>query len=313
MRTRSRFTLTDGLLLGVVGVWGANLSVVKSAISGAGAPFTPTAFNALRFAVAAIALLLSLRLMREGFPASRRDWLAIFGLGWLGNSLYQMLFIAGLNYTSPANSALIVATTPVIVALIGAALRLERLSARAWLGIALSFAGIVVVVLGNESAAAGEQGALSLLGDVLILGSTTAWSLYTIAAAPLLRRYSATTVTSLSLLAGSAPLIAIGLPDLLQLDWPTVPGAGWLAAIFSGVFALAVGYSIWNRGVQRLGGARTAVYSNLIPVVGALVAWAVRGDPLTVYHVIGAAVILAGINLTRIARQARVETMPREE
>ena len=313
MPTGRRTSRTDLLLLLLACVWGINFSVIKGAISGPDAPFSPIAFNAIRFVVAAITLLAMLWRAGDALPASPRDWLAIFGLGLLGNSLYQVLFIAGLNRTSPASSSLIVATTPVIVALIGVALRLERLTALAWLGIGLSFAGIVIVVLGNESGAAGSPGELSLIGDVLVLCSTTVWAVYTTVAAPMLRRYSATTVTSLSLAAGTLPLVLIALPDLIRLNWSAVPVAGWVGAVYSGMFALAVGYSVWNRGVKNLGGARTAVYSNLIPVVAAAVAWIARGDALTVYHLIGAAIILTGINLTRIGRQSRTEPLPAEE
>jgi len=317
----TRFGRTDLMLLALVSVWGVNFSVVKGAISGSDAPFSPIAFNAIRFSIAAVCLLALVRWIGEAAPASRGDRLPIFGLGLLGNSLYQVLFIVGIDFTSPANSSLILATVPVTVALIGAALRIEKLTALAWIGIVLSFAGIALVVLGNQAGAAriaqsgvaSSQSASSLFGDALILLAAMVWALYTTLSAPLLRRYSATTVTSLSLAAGTIPLILIALPDLVRLNWSAIPIAGWSAAVFSGTLALAAGYAAWNRGVKHLGGARTAVYSNLVPVIAAGVAWIARGDALTVYHLIGAAIILSGINLTRIGRQTRSIPLPAEE
>lgn len=314
MRANSRFTTADLTMLVLVCVWGINYSVVKGAISGPAAPFSPIAFNALRFAVASLALLVMLRRVSTTLPAARRDWLAIIGLGLLGNSLYQMLFIVGISYTSPVSSALILAATPVFVALIGAVSRIERLTGLAWIGIALSFAGLVIVTLGNESSAAhSAQAASPLLGDGLILGATIVWSMYTTLSAPLLKHYSATMLTSLSVTIGSVPLFLIAVPDLIRQNWSAMPVSGWSGVAFSGLFALALGYVIWNRGVKHLGGARTAIYSNLTPVIAAVVAWLVRGDALTIYHLIGAAIILAGINLTRIGRQARIEPLPAEE
>jgi len=303
------------MLLGLITVWGVNFSIVKGAVSGSDASFTPIAFNAFRFAVAALALLALMRLMREARPSNRRDLLLIFGLGLIGNSLYQPLFIVGLSYTSPANSSLIMATVPVIVALIGAALRTERLTGLAWLGIVLSFAGILIVVLGNGSGTAdpSQPGTSFVLGDALVFLAAVTWSVYTVLSGPLLKRYPATVVTSLSLLFGALPIILLALPDVARLNWSAVSLGGWSAVLYSGVLAIAAGYAIWNRGVQHLGSARTAVYSNLTPVVAAAVAWLVRGDPLTVYHLIGAAIILTGINLTRRGRQARAEPLPAEE
>jgi len=313
MSTPSRFSRIDLILLGLVGIWGFNFSVVKGAI-GPGAPFEPIVFNALRFCVAAVTLLAWLRAARVTLPASRRDWLSIAGLGLLGNTLYQVMFIVGLNFTSPATSSLIVALTPVIVALISAAFGLDRLAALAWIGIVMSFGGIVIVVLGNQAGVpAGQAGASPLTGDLLVLGSTSVWAVYTVLAAPMLKRYSATLVTSLSLAAGTLPLFLVALPDLLRVNWNAVPAVGWTAVLFSGVFALAIGYVAWNHGVKHIGGARTAVYANLIPVFAGLAAWQFRGDPLTVYHLIGAVIVLAGINLTRIGRQATVEPLPAEE
>lgn len=308
-----RFTRTDLMLLALVGVWGINFSVVKSAISGPDAPFTPLGFNALRFGVAAVTLLILLRGTGEPVPTSRRDWPAIVGLGLLGNLLYQVLFITGIDRTSPANSSLILATTPVIVAMIGVALGLDRLTTPAWLGIVMSLAGIVVVVLGNGASAATDHITSSLLGDVLIFGATAVWSIYTTLAAPLLQRYSATMVTSLSLATAALPIILIALPDLSRLNWSRIPLTGWSAVLFSGMFALAAGYATWNRGVKVIGGARTAVYSNLTPIVAAVVAWIARGDAITVYHLIGGAIVLTGIHLTRLGKRARLVALPAEE
>lgn len=308
-----RFGRTDLIVMAVVAIWGVNLSVVKSAISGPGAPFTPLAFNALRFCVASTALFFMLRRAGDAVPTSRRDWMAVLGIGLLGNTVYQALFITGIDHTSPANSALIAAATPVIVALIGAALRVERLGMLAWIGVVMSFAGIAVVVLGNASVASGGPGASSLVGDLFILMAAIVWAVYTLLVASLLRRYSAMAVTALSVAAGTVLIIIMALPDLSRLDWDAVPSEAWSAAVFSGLFALAVGYAGWNRGVKAIGSARTAVYSNMIPIAAALFAWLGRGDPITVYHVAGAVIVLTGINLTRLGRQVRVDTLPVEE
>jgi drug/metabolite transporter (DMT)-like permease len=346
-----RISSLDLLLLALVGVWGINYSIIKDSISGPSAPFTPFAFNAIRFAVAAAILVAFIAWKRAAKVRTRRDLLAIFGLGLVGNALYQILFITGMSSASSANSALILASVPVMVALIGVFTRVERLSGWAWTGIVLSFAGIAVVMLGNawlaerapeprtatEHAApasaprveesrdnAIEDGAPAspgsgaiavspIVGDALVLLSAMVWSIYTALAAPLLKRYSTTTVTALSLTAGTVPLVAIALPEMSRMEWAVVPLSAWAAAIFSGAFALALGYVVWNLGVKHLGGSRTAVYSNLTPLVAAGFAWAARGETLTRFHLIGAATILAGINLTRLGRHAERVELPAEE
>lgn len=310
------FGSVDLMLLGLATVWGVNFTVIKVAITGSDAPFTPLAFNAIRFVVAA-AVLFALMLRRGAVTVrSRRDLFAIFGLGLLGNGLYQILFINGIRHTTPANSALILAMVPVMVALIGVGLRVERLGALAWSGIVLSFAGIAVIVLGTSgrpAGAVGAEGGSRLLGDALVFVGAFVWSAYTALVAPMLRRYSATEVTTLALGAGLVPLVLVALPDLARLEWSAVPWPAWGAAVFSGTLALGLGYVVWNRGVKHLGGSRTAVYSNLTPVIAALFAWIALGDALTRYHLIGAAAVLAGINLTRIGREGGPVALPAEE
>ncbi len=306
----ARFGSVDVMLLVLVLVWGVNYSVIKNAIAGPAAPFTPFAFNAIRFVVAAVFLGGVLAWKRHAVIRSPRELLLLFGLGFIGNSLYQVLFVLGVGRTSVASGALILATVPVIVALLAAILRTERLAPISWLGIVLSFAGITVVVFASAAGASRES---SLAGDLLILSSAIVWSVYTVLAAPLLKRYSTTQVTALSLSAGTIPLVLIAIPDLSRMQWSAVPVSAWLAAFFSGTLALAAGYVAWNRGVKHLGGSRTAVYSNLTQLVAAAYAWATRGEAFTRYHLLGAIVVIAGINLTRVGRASAVVPLPAEE
>lgn len=299
----SNFGLTDLLLLITIGLWAINFTVVKTVISGA---LPPIAFTAVRFTLATIIMLLVMRSVRDEQPLTRRDVLKMAGLGLLGNGLYQVMFIIGIDNTSLTNSALIVATAPVFVAIFGALFKIERLSKLAWFGIVLSFAGIALVIFGN--APVEETGKSNLLGDVLSLGAAIAWGAYTLLVAPVLKHHSPIRVSAISIAFGTLPLILLATPTFLTLDWSKVGAESWLGVLYSGGFAIALGYLIWNRGVRHIGSVRTAVYSNLNPVLAAVFAFFVRGDPLTVYHLIGAVVILAGIALTRMGRsQVTVE------
>ncbi len=308
MRSRTAlFGVTDLLLLGTVCIWAVNFIVVKNVISGS---LEPLAFTALRFAAASLVLL---PLLRSLSPAERAvngsDRWKIAGLGLIGNSLYQVFFITALANTLPANAALILATPPIFIALIGSLFGLEQLSGLAWLGIGLSFGGIALVILGGAPAEGSSSAPHPLLGDLLALGAAISWALYTLLAAPVLTRHKPLKLTALTVSIGALPLLLLATPAFLTTDWSTVDSAAWLGVLYCGVVAIALGYLVWNRGVQQVGAARTAVYSNLTPVLVALIAWLVRGDPLTVYHLAGAVIILTGITLTRLGRRPLREPM----
>src|SRR5262245_46474327 len=131
MRSRAAlFGVTDVLLLGMVCIWAVNFIVVKNVISGS---LEPLAFTALRFAAASAVLL---PLLRRLPPAERAvcgsdRWLIVV-LGLIGNSLYQIFFITSLANTLPANAALILATPPIFIALIGSMFGLESITGLAW-------------------------------------------------------------------------------------------------------------------------------------------------------------------------------------
>lgn len=288
----------DGLLLGLVVIWGVNFSVLK-----VGLDVVPAeVFNGARMGLAAgvfVALLAAQRTLRW----QRGDGWRILGLGLLGHAGYQILFIEGLARTAVAHSSLLLASVPMWVAIIGVIGGWERPTPRAWLGIGLAFCGVLAVILGPSLSAPAAQTAstASLFGDALALAATLCWSGYTAFSKPLLARYSPVQLSGLSL-AGALPvLLAVAGYNGLTTGWGQwTPGAVG-ALLFGGVLSVNVCYVIWYRGVQRLGGARTAVFSNITPLVAIAAAWLWRNEPLLPVYGLGAALIVGGVLLTRFS------------
>jgi drug/metabolite transporter (DMT)-like permease len=293
---------TDLLMLAVVTIWGINFTLIKIALR----DFSPMAFNGLRFglATAIIMVILWAQARRSGdrdlLYVPRRDWLPVILLGLFGHTLYQVIFINGLSHTTPANSSLLMATSPIWVGIIGWLLRIERVNRLMWLGILLSFAGIIVLVMGGEAGISLDPA--HLLGDGLILACALAWAIYTTASKPLLTRYSPLKLTAWSMLAGAIPLTLLSIPALAQQDWTVVSPAAWGGLVFSTLMALVAGYLIWYTSVQRVGNARTAVYSNLTPVIAIVFAWLTIGSALAPLQLLGGAIVLVGLVVTRRGR-----------
>ena len=212
----------------------------------------------------------------------------------VGNTAYQLLFIVALSRTTAANSSLIIGCTPVFVALMTAALGHERIPSARWAGVALSAAGIYLVV-GRGAGVTRE----SLQGDLLMIAAVFCWSAAAIISRPLLAREEPFAVTAWSMILGSIVYLPFAITQLRAVTWTTVAPAAWLAIVFSGVFALCVSYVIWYTAVQRLGSTRTAIYSNMVPVTGLLIAWAGYGETIGAVRLAGAAAIVAGLVLTR--------------
>jgi drug/metabolite transporter (DMT)-like permease len=290
------------MMLGAVMIWGINFTAVKLALR----DFSPMAFNGLRFTLATGVMLVFLWRRTRGPNApesmlpAQRDWPFIIGLGLLGHTLYQVLFIGGMTLTTPANSSLLLATSPIWVAVLGYLLHVERISRVTWAGVAVSFFGIAVLILGGGGQVA--LGGPTSLGDLLLLACAIVWALHTTGSKPLLGRYSPLKLTTLTMVAGTVPLAIVSFPALLRQDWAAVTPVGWGAFLFSSLLSVVVGYLIWYTSVQRVGNARTAVYSNLTPVFAILFAWVVLDATLTLLQLMGGAVVLAGLVLTRRGR-----------
>lgn len=288
------FGVTDLALLAMTFIWGFNFIVVKTALS----ELLPLSFLALRFSTASVCLLIAVRLVQKNLAIPRREWGKVALVGIVGTTLYQPLFINGLAMTKASNTSLILATTPAFIVLINRFLHNERLAPRGWFGILFSFTGILVIVLSSgdltwESSA--------LLGDLFVLGGTLCWALYSVFAAPFLKRYSSLEFTALSTVFGTLPLLVLTIPTLLNQNWAAVGMGSVLGLLYSALFAIVIAYIIWNVGIQRIGGARTAIYSNLTPVIATLAATVFLKEELTLLKIIGAVIIFLGLYLARTA------------
>ena len=97
---------------------------------------------------------------------------------------------------------------------------------------------------------------------------------------------------------GSLGLWIFAIPAVLRQNWSAVSWKAWGALVYSGTLAIAGAYVIWAMGVKRIGPARTAVFSNLTPIVAFIVAFLILGEPVTWLQGLGGAAILYGVSLT---------------
>jgi len=290
----------DALLLLMTLIWGTNYALVKSAFR----ELDPQAFNALRMLLASAVMATTSRLARHGGPdaifhtparVTPPEWLRLAWLGLVGHCLYQYLFVGGLARSSVANSSLIVSSSPIVITLLSLLTRHERPGPLHWAGTLVSLAGIYLVV-GRGARVAGE----SVGGDVMLIGAVVCWAFYTINARSLMERHSPVGVTALSMLIGTLVYVPIAAPALARVPWAAVSAATWLKLVYSAVFALCVSYTIWYAAVRQIGSARTAVYSNLLPIVAMATAWLWLREPIGALKASGAAAVLAGVAIARM-------------
>jgi drug/metabolite transporter (DMT)-like permease len=235
-----------------------------------------------------------------------REWAALAVLGVVGHTLYQYFFIGGVALTTVANSSLTLAMTPVIIALVSAAIGQERVSRGHWIGALVSLFGIYLVV-GQGL----EIGGGRLTGDLMMFGAVCCWAAYTLGSRPLMARHSPVAVSGLSMVLGTAIYVPMVWREFSGVNWLAVTAWTLFLLVYSALFALCVAYTIWYIGVRQIGSARTSAYSNFIPLVAMGSAVIFLGEPVGLRKLLGAAAVLAGVGLTRAA--GAKEDAPAEE
>jgi drug/metabolite transporter (DMT)-like permease len=292
--SRSSVLLAEGAVVTMALIWGINYSVIKFGTT----LMQPLAYNGVRVAMAAVALVVIAMLWGGPVPRTR-DALSLLALGALGNGVYQIFFAEGITRTRAGEAALVVGASPAIIALLGRFAGVERVDRRGLIGVALSIFGVGLIVLGRATVGSGPEGG-TLLGDLLVLIGSVCWAVYTVLLVPYTKRLRALWVIALSMVGGSLVLIAVGAPAISRVEWSTVPPSVWGAIVYGGLGGLVVAYLLWYRGVKVLGPTRTALFANLQPFIALVVAWIVLHEIPTAWQSIGAATIVGGVLLTRI-------------
>lgn len=283
----------DMLLILIAIIWALNFSVVKVSLE----EIDALSFNALRYVLAAG--LLAFTTKKRGYPlrVERQDVWPLIGIALVGNVLYQIFFIIGVDYTYSANAAVMLGTIPVWVAVLSHLFTEEKLTKYKTLGIGLAFVGILLIVTGSKQGI--SLASKTFLGDLIILGAAISWGVYTILAKKFLKKYPSTQFTGVMSIIGMVCLLLIGLPNLVSVEWTKVSLIGWMGVMYSGLLSIGLAYLIWNNSVSKIGAVRTAAYQNLVPVLGLVFGVVLLQEALTLQQYSGSAMVIAGIIFSR--------------
>ncbi|MBE7422427.1 MAG: DMT family transporter [Zoogloeaceae bacterium] len=238
--------------------------------------------------------------LRRDWPQLREHWKVLALLGMFGGACHNALTYTGVANTTATNGVLLASATPIMIIGLSWLLLGKRLRPLEWLGVAVSFSGVLAIL------ARGELVQLLALrpnaGDLWVLAAMLFWALYTVLLVHRpagLHALSFLAAITLWGLAGLAPfyLWEIAAGKLI------VPGGPAFAAIaYAGIFPAALGFIFWNRAVAEVGGNRAGQFMHLMPAFGTLLAIVFLGEQPALYHLAGIALILAGIFLTTRVR-----------
>ena len=278
------------MLLTVVLLWSGNFTAMRYGVES----FHPLAFSAVRFGLGAALYALVVLGRERSLRIARRDFGAILLLAGVGIFANQVAVIYAVQKAGAANVGMLMASAPIIAALLARRLGHERIGPRHVVGIAVAATGALLVLYGG-----GGIGGAPLIGWLLGLVTAATWASYSVLLRPLMARYSAERLSAAVLLTGSAMLIPVSLPQLAEQDWGAPNGNAWLALGYSLVFSLLVTNVLWFDAIHRVGAARATIFLYLEPFCVALIAMAVLGEHVSPAEWVGGVVILGGVLVAR--------------
>lgn len=291
--SKARFSYVDILLLVVVIIWGTDFPLCKIALR----EFYPTTFAALRTMLAAPTLLLALRIREGSFHVSPKGLIALAMLGFFGQFLNRISFSYGLTYTTGSSASIIMASSPIFAALLALGLNVEQITVRSCLGIIFAFAGVSVVMKGDWPGTP-LSGTL-LLGDLLILGAALSWAMFSVHAKRVVTVYGILRTTAWSSTFGALFMLPV-LTVSVQHD-PVLQHSlsAWMCVVYISIMGNAIAHIFWISGVSRIGPTRTTIYLTLVPIVAIILSQIILGEAFLATHLLGVALTIGGVYLTR--------------
>ena len=254
----------------------------------------PLTLNFLRWLIAlAIIAPFVWRSTAASLPVLRREWPLILALGATGIASFHTLVYLALQTTTATNALLMLSLAPIMTLLGSMAFGMERPTRRQLAGALISIAGAGILITRGSLAGILAQG--FSVGDLWMLLAVAIWAVYSL----LLRRRPADLPSPVALTASIAAALAMMMPclvfggprsDAALGSVPVLLSIGYIA-----LFASAIAFLLWTRGVSQLGPVRAGQFVHLMPIFGAGVAFIVLGEVPTLVQITGAVLVLSGI------------------
>ena len=246
-------------------------------------------FTALRLVVASCVLFMVFGRHR-GLDVRRAPFTQVVNAG-LAQTAFQLLLVAGLYRTTAGNSAILLATAPLMTAAWLALTKRDSLTWRQLGGLLLGIVGVGLVVRQARL----DIGSSEMTGNAIALAAAGAWAWYSIAIGPVVNHLGAGWATGLTMVSAAAVVTPLALPELGTLAWQRVSWEAWAGLVYGSTVGMVVAMTLWGRSVSKLGPKETMTYIYLEPASAVVIAAVLLGESFGLLQGLGAMVIFAAL------------------
>ncbi|WP_326692619.1 MULTISPECIES: DMT family transporter [unclassified Streptomyces] len=277
-------------------LWASSFIAIRSSA----AHFDPGALALGRLAVASVVLSAILLARRGGFPP-REAWPGIAASGILWFGAYMVALNWGEQHVDAGTASMVVNVGPILMALLGGWLLKEGFPPKLMAGMAVSFAGAVVVGLSTSG-----DGGSSVLGVLLCLFAAVAYAVGVVLQKPTLKHATPMQVTTFGALAGA--VVCLPFAGQLTSQVSRAPAAATLQMVYLGVFPTALAFTTWAYAVSRTTAGKMGATTYAVPVLVVFMSWLFLGEVPGWLTLLGGLLCLSGVAVTRIRGKARAQS-----
>ena len=252
-----------------------------------------------RFLVAAVLLVVLAWRWEGGLPRLNRAQLLITAaLGLTGIFLYNVFFFGALARIPAGRTALFVSLNPIMTAIAASIVFRERLGLKRWCGIAIDMAGALVVITRGDLVGAYHDLSQSVgAGEIMMSCAVLSWAVYTLFSRKAMETLSPVAAITYATLWGLLFLLVAAAAEFRTVPWATFGPSVWLSVLYLGALGTVAAFIWYYQGIKAVGPSRAAVFTNLVPAFGVLLAALILGEPILISMLVGGGLSALGVSL----------------
>ena len=271
-------------------IFGFNIIVCKDLT--AGRLISPLAIFTLR-SVGAGALFWLISLFTSNEKVEKKDYVRIFAASMLGFFVCQVTFLVGIPHITPMDCSVLSAISPIYTMIIAAIVLKEPITWQKAGGVAISFAGIIYLIVSRTSATGTTE--TSLFGILMLILNSLSFSLYLGIFKPLIGKYSVVTFMKWIFLFAFVVSAPFSAGEIVALDWSAIPAVQLAELVYLIFCATFITYFLIPVGQKRIRPTLVSMYSYVQPIIAIVISITIGMEVLTWQKVLAAIMVFGGV------------------